>query len=133
MKKFLPKSVNNQQGFTLVELLVVVTIIGVLSVVGITIFTGAQGKARDSRRKADIDSISKAIEVHFDQTAGGYLPGSDTWFSSGVAPKDPATAVNYTGWPNAASKTYSVCATLEGATGACTTTSATCYCRSQQQ
>lgn len=133
MKKMLPKTVNNPSGFTLVELLVVITIIAVLSVVGITIFSGTQAKARDSRRKADIDSISKAIEVNFNQKSGGYPKGEDTWFSSGKAPKDPTTGENYTGWPNTAGNTYKVCATLEGGTAGCTDTADKCYCRSQQQ
>ena len=50
MKKFLPKLKTNPLGFTLVELLVVVAIIAVLSVIGITIFTGVQKNARDARR-----------------------------------------------------------------------------------
>ena len=80
-----------------------------------------------------MDAISKAIEVNFNQTAGGYPAGLNTWFSSGVVPKDPTTGSNYTGWPNVAGNTYNVCATLEGGAAGCTATSATCYCRKQQQ
>ena len=52
------------QGFTIVELLVVVAIIAVLSVIGITIFTGVQKGARDSTRRADVNAIAKAMEAN---------------------------------------------------------------------
>ncbi len=49
------------KGFTLVELLVVISIIAILSVIGITIFSGVQKNARDAQRKGDINAIAKAM------------------------------------------------------------------------
>ena len=91
MKKLLPKSFNNPQGFTLVELLVVVSIIAVLSVIGITVFGNVQRGARDARRKADIDSIAKAMEAIYNTATclGTYCALSGTFFASGQIPIDP--------------------------------------------
>lgn len=82
-----------QKGFTLVELLVVITIIAILSVIGITIFTGVQKSARDAKRRGDVDSIAKAMEVHFGETrVGWYAPLKDSYFASGKIPVDPKNA-----------------------------------------
>ncbi|MDD5416012.1 MAG: type II secretion system protein [Candidatus Daviesbacteria bacterium] len=137
MKKFLPKFTNNPSGFTLVELLVVVSIIAVLSIIGITIFSGVQKNARDARRKADIDSISKAWEANISKTSPYYPLLQGTWFASGNIPKDPSTgsSYNYASGANesAGADTYKVCATLGDAAGTCSATGATCYCQSNQQ
>lgn len=53
------------RGFTLIELLVVIAIIGVLSTVGLSTFTGAQMKARDARRRADLKAIQTAMEQYY--------------------------------------------------------------------
>lgn len=103
MKKYLPKSANNPHGFTLVELLVVVAIIAILAVIGLTIFTNLQKGARDARRKADLDTIAKAMEVHFNQTtasgctsgvAGTYCALDATWFTGVGIPRDPSSGSN---------------------------------------
>ncbi|MBI2019141.1 type II secretion system protein [Candidatus Daviesbacteria bacterium] len=132
MKKFLPKTVNNPKGFTLVELLVVISVIAVLSVIGITIFSGTQKTARDSRRRADVDALSKAVEAHYNSSkdqyctanAGTYCAPVAAWFASGSLPKDPQTSADYTGVPANGATTYNVCATLEGGGT---------YCKTQQQ
>lgn len=120
MKKLLPKTTFNPSGFTLVELLVVVSIIAVLSVIGITIFTGVQKGARDARRKADIDSIAKALEANYTSgSATPYLVLVGTMFSGGVVPDDPQNTDTYvyTGKPAAATTSYTVCAHLEKGNG----------------
>lgn len=123
MKKFLPAS----KGFTLIELMVVVTIIAFLSVIGIVAFTNAQKQARDGRRRADIESIATALESN--RTSTGKYPAvtctSTTIFASGKCPTDPDSAKLYTGIPASDSDTFTVCATLEVTAGT--------FCRSNQQ
>ena len=89
MKKFLPKSTKNPSGFTLVELLVVVTIIAVLAIIGLIIFTGVQRNVRDARRRADINAIAKAMEVNYNNATGVYIALAATAFSAGSIPQDP--------------------------------------------
>ncbi len=65
-----------KRGFTLIELLVVISIIGILAAFIVASFTSAQAKGRDSRRKADIDAIKKALELaKNDSTSAAYYPG----------------------------------------------------------
>jgi prepilin-type N-terminal cleavage/methylation domain-containing protein len=52
-------------GFTLIELLVVISIISILLALGMSGFTTAQKKSRDSKRKADIKSIQAAMEQYY--------------------------------------------------------------------
>ena len=54
-----------KKGFTLIELLVVIAIIGILASVGLSTFTSAQTKARDAKRKSNLDQISRALEMYF--------------------------------------------------------------------
>lgn len=50
-------------GFTLVELLVVISIIAILSTVGVATFNVAQQSARDGRARSDVTNIAKSIET----------------------------------------------------------------------
>lgn len=122
MQSLLPRAFRTSpKGFTLVELMVVIVIIAILATTGFAIFSGLQKSARDARRKADVDAISKALETHYNSTVGQYCPGNagtycalqDTWFSGGLRPKDPQTNNDYTGLPANGATTYTVTATLE--------------------
>lgn len=53
------------KGFTLVELLVVVAIIGVLTTVGFVSYQNIRNKAQDTKKKQDLDAIKKAYETKF--------------------------------------------------------------------
>lgn len=54
------------RGFTLIELLVVIAIIGLLATMAVVAFSGAQRKARDAKRLADVRQIRKALELYYD-------------------------------------------------------------------
>lgn len=53
-----------KKGFTLVELLVTITIIGILASIGLNTFTSAQKKSRDAKRKAYLRQITDALEAY---------------------------------------------------------------------
>ena len=54
--------------FTLIEILVVATIIGLLAAGGIASYTQFNKQARDARRKADIEEIRAALEIYRSNT-----------------------------------------------------------------
>ena len=62
---------DKKSGFTMIELLVVVAIIGILAGIGIASYGSANKKARDGKRKADIESIRSALEM-YKADAGSY-------------------------------------------------------------
>lgn len=68
---------RKNKGFTLIELIVSVTIIAVLTVVGMVSYTGTSKKARDSRRMADLEKIRIALEI-YRQGEGGTYPADGT-------------------------------------------------------
>ena len=60
------KQIQKNKGFTLVELLITVAIIGILSAVVLTSMSGARNKAKDGRRISDIKQIQLALELYYD-------------------------------------------------------------------
>ncbi|MGB3945814.1 MAG: prepilin-type N-terminal cleavage/methylation domain-containing protein [Candidatus Saccharimonadales bacterium] len=56
---------KSRSGFTIVELLIVIVIIGILASITIVAFSGVQARARDSQRQTDITAIRKAMELYF--------------------------------------------------------------------
>lgn len=90
-----------QQGFTIIELLIVIAIIGILAGLVLNNFQGAQAKARDVQRKADINSIHAKLEEYYNNS-NGYPDGNlTTTLLAGIdadALKDAdGTAIGYTG------------------------------------
>lgn len=61
---------DTQRGFTIVELLIVIVVIGILAAITIVAYNGIQGRARDTARTSAITSVMKALEYYrVDNTA----------------------------------------------------------------
>lgn len=99
------------KGFTLVELLVTISILAILMTIALISYGNIQKGARDAKRKSDISSIQAALEqYHADQ---GFYPASITTgspISSGSAtymrsvPTGPnSDTYSYTAKPNSCS------------------------------
>lgn len=67
--------VKNNKGFTLVELLVVISIMAILTVITVSQFGTARKKARDVQRKGDLSSLMKALLMYY--TDHGVFPVSN--------------------------------------------------------
>jgi prepilin-type N-terminal cleavage/methylation domain-containing protein len=109
---------NNQKGFTLLELLVVISIIGILIAIGSAAFSTAQKKGRDARRRADIKALQDGFEQYYAQSGGSYgsscaAMNTVEYFPAGfpVDPKNPADLYN-TG-SGCDEDGYTVCALME--------------------
>lgn len=92
MKKILPRISRNPQGFTLIELMVVITIIAVLSLISVVAFNTVQKNARDAKRRGDIDAIANALEANKDPI-GNYKALAAAQFAAQSLPTPPAGSV----------------------------------------
>jgi type II secretion system protein G len=70
---------KSTSGFTIVELLIVIVVIGILAAISLVAYTGVQSKARDSRRANDIALITKAIEMYRVDNGGYPLCNGGTY------------------------------------------------------
>jgi type II secretion system protein G len=59
---------KKQEGFTLLELLIVIVIIGILAVLIIPNLTTGPQRARDAQRKSDLRNMKTALETYFNDT-----------------------------------------------------------------
>lgn len=120
---------RKQQGFTIVELLIVIVVIGILAALVITTFTGIQRKARDTERQTDIKALHGQLEAYYAQY--GYYPGLGELNTTTLAglDGDALTAPNSTTAVDAATPTtakYQYAPTQADGTSACTTALENC-------
>jgi len=67
--------INKNKGFTLIELMVVVSIIGFLATASLVVFNSARIKSRDAQRIANLKQIQTAVEMYYNEY--GYYPKHD--------------------------------------------------------
>lgn len=72
-----------KNGFTLLELLIVIAIIGILASISFVALNGARTQGRDSRRKSDLETIRSALELY--KADCNQYPASSSWPSVGNA------------------------------------------------
>lgn len=74
MLSFWHKKMRNQRGFTLVELMIVVAIIGILTAIAFPLYANIQARARVAKAQADVRTLASAVVVYSAHTGG--LPGT---------------------------------------------------------
>lgn len=115
---------NKEQGFTIVELLIVIVVIGILAAIVITTYSGIQAKARNAKRETDIQSLQTQIEAFYSQNQ--YYPSltdmnSSAWRATNMKSLD-ASAMQDPSW----SSSNTAC-TVSGAPTLLTTSQSGCY------
>lgn len=100
------RTTKSRRAFTLIELLIVITIIGILAVALIPKIASAPSRARDAQRKTDLNTIAIALEAYYADysayptAASGAcinstaISGFDKYFNVSDIPNDPSGATN---------------------------------------
>ncbi len=105
-----------KKAFTLVELLVALSIMALIMGASLTAFESTKKSARDGRRKADLESLRSALEIY--RSDLGTYPNAINLLSTGnyisAIPVDP-TGASYSYNPVCTTNClrYYLCSTLE--------------------
>src|ERR1700693_2511382 len=84
----------NQDGFTLIEIMVVILILGLLATIVVQSLKGATDKAKRTKAEADISEIKPALDHSY--LDNGYYPTSDQGLPSLVShPSGGRQPANY--------------------------------------
>lgn len=88
---------NQEQGFTIIELLIVIAVLIVLSVLVITTYGGIQQKDRNLTRQNNLEKVHEQIEIYFNQ-AGHYPSLSDMnnpkWLAKNMDDLNPTLLID---------------------------------------
>ena len=109
---------NRKSGFTMIELMIVIVIIGILASMGGSTYIKSMSKGRDARRISDMQEVQKGFETYYaksaDQSYGATCPvmfTDPTIFPSMRAPTEVGNKL-YTDF-NCNSSSYCYCTGVE--------------------
>jgi len=117
----------SKRGFTLIEILIVVAIIGLLASFVLVGLGGARSRARDARRIADLNQVQQSLELYYSKfgtypvatawTGATGLTGVLTSAATGLGiraiPGDPTLSATYYYCASTGGTSYLVGAVLE--------------------
>lgn len=69
---------KSKSGFTIVELLIVIVVIGILAAIVIAAYNGAQNRAYDASVQSDLVAIAKKVQVEMPSTGIYAVPSPTT-------------------------------------------------------
>lgn len=120
---------EKESAFTLIELLITITILSVLATIGFVVYVGILPRARDSKRISDLNKLATALEIYAQRNNGKYVVGSGSGcggpdtsaFYNQIkeymdeVPLDPKTKNPYCYISVNNGQSYTLCANLEHA------------------
>lgn len=120
------KNISKQKGFTLLELLIVVAIIGLLASMILVGLSSFRTKGRDARRVADLRQIQNGLEIYYTKnlrypaasgdalSTWGALSGALSSVGIKQTPQDPlGTASSYAYAVDTGGQSYVLMTTME--------------------
>ena len=132
------KSIGKNKGFSLIEMLVVISLVGILMTISLIAFSQVKKNARDNKRKADLEQIRSSLEIYrtdcktYPQTLsfGGNLTGAETNCLGeeylALVPNDPLSPTYAYSYLRSSANNYFLCAYLE--TGSASSTACQSGC-----
>jgi prepilin-type N-terminal cleavage/methylation domain-containing protein len=118
--KLIGKAMRRQQGFTIVELLIVIIVIGILAAITVVAYTNISNRAEGSTAKSNAESVLKVVETYAaDDTNTGYPTLVQLTGYNGLSKLPPSISVVSTTLTTANSNGKTIQYVPKGTTGGC--------------